>query len=87
MKKITQGSMAYDGMGEACCEPYNSKFQHNQTGKTAQANYGRGPTTAGTTGKSTGVATAKTGKINGGTKVPACGVDINVGRGPTKGCS
>ena len=79
--------MAYDGMGEACCEPYNSKFQHSQAKTPAnpdRINSGRGPTRAGTTGDNTGVSTANTGKINGGTKIPACSMDINVGRGPTR---
>lgn len=81
--KNSTGGLGFNGMDNGGTPGYNSKYQHNQTGKTAKANYGRGPTTAGTTGKTTGVATAKTGKINGGTSIPDCSMDINVGRGPT----
>lgn len=41
------------------------------TGKDSEpkGNYGRGPTTAGQTGKTAGPSTAKGGKIDGGTTV------------------
>ena len=81
--KNSTGGLGFNGMDNGGTPGYNSSLQHNQTGKTAKANYGRGPTTAGTTGDSVPNATAKSGKINGGTKIPSCGVDINVGRGPT----
>ena len=56
----------------------------NASGKTMKENYGRGPTTAGTTGDNTMVSTAKSGKINGGATV-ATAMKGNYGRGPTKG--
>ena len=85
MKKQSQGSMAYDGMGSACCEPYNKSLQHTAAGvPAAKANYGRGPTVAGKTGHSVPNPTAASGKINGGATVKFPGTSINVGRGPTK---
>jgi hypothetical protein len=61
----------------------------NYTGGKAEPKgyFGRGPTTAGTTGDNTGVSTAKTGKINGGATVknPSNPDKINVGSRLTKG--
>lgn len=79
--------MAFDGMVNGNAGGYNKKYQHSQAKCPAnpdRINSGRGPTVAGKTGKSTPNVTAKSGKINGGTKVPCC-APSNVGRGPTKG--
>ena len=93
MKKTTSQDMAFDGMVNGNSGGYNSKFQHNASGKEAKANYGRGPTKVGS--GSTGVsgkqppATAhgKEQKRNpGGTKeVPECKYEYNMGIGPRKG--
>ena len=83
--KNTTGSLGFNGQDNSD-KPggYSKKFQTNQTGKTMKENYGVGPRVAGTTGKSTGVATAKAA-VTGHAKVPKCSESINVGRGPTKG--
>lgn len=67
-------------------KPFNPQKQPkatNQSGKTMKENYGRGPTTAGTTGDNVPNTTASSGKINGGASVKA--MRGNFGRGPTKG--
>lgn len=79
------GGLGFNGMTNGNNGGYSKKYQTNASGRTAKENYGRGPTKGNTDGKVAGAPTAKGGKINGGTKVPKCSYNINVGRGPTVG--
>ena len=83
--KNTTGGLGFNGQDNSdCCGGYSKKYQTNQLGKTMRENYGVGPRVAGTTGKTTGVSTAKSA-VTGHKAVPKCSESINVGRGPTKG--
>ena len=80
-------SMAFNGMVNGNSGGYSTRYQGTQTAgykNPDRINVGRGPTVAGKTGDSVANPTARSGKINGGTKVPCCAAK-NVGRGPTKG--
>jgi len=81
-----QGGAGYSrGKTGQCVNEYSGKANDG-----ALINKGRGPTTAGVTGKHAGPSTAKgTAQYRGvgGTTVKKPGADakINKGRGPTKG--
>ena len=74
---------------------YNSKFQNNKNDSIKnpdRMNVGRGPTKVGAGSTNSGPKTpptTATGRAQyrgvGGTSVPECKYDTNVGRGPTKG--
>lgn len=84
-----QGDMNLDfnGQGGLGYSRAPQRYQGNQSGLDAKENYGRGPTKAGYTGKSTPNVTARSGKINGGASAhcPTNPDMINAGRGPRKG--
>ena len=87
--KSTPG-LTFDGAEAIAPKKSSTKFAGNQSGLTAKANYGRGPTKGNTDGKQAGPSSAS-GKAQyrgqGGTtaKCPPNADKINVGRGPTKG--
>ena len=85
--KASDSNLDFDGMTGDGVNREKNRFAGNQSGKTMQENYGRGPTKAGQTGDVAGSPTARGGKINGGAtvKCPANYDKINAGAGPRKG--
>lgn len=86
-------NLDFDGMSGDGVNRKNCGYCGNQSGKTMKENFGRGPTKAGTTGKTAGAPTSKGGKIAGGRAwEPSAGQNykgnpdkINAGQGPRKG--
>lgn len=90
MKHTT--NLDFDGMAGTGVNRAANPYAHNQhTGHSNDGravNFGRGPTRAGTTGKTAGPATAAVGGPPHGTKQVAGYANtnkINVGSGPRKG--
>lgn len=69
MKKASDANLDFDGMAGDGVNREKNRFAGNYHGGAAGGNYGMGPRKGNTTGDSTGVATAATGKINGGATV------------------
>ena len=93
-KKALDSNLDFDGMkGDGVSRGATKMYCGNQSGLSMKENYGRGPTKAGTTGKTAGAPTAAGGKIDGGREwKPSAGQNykgnfdkINAGQGPRKG--
>jgi hypothetical protein len=69
MSKASDANLDFDGMAGDGVNREKNRYAGNRHGGAAGGNYGMGPRKGNTTGDSTGVATAATGKINGGTTV------------------